>query len=50
MKLLFIMSFIILLAGFCWLLLLGGYKDYDNNNFLNWGDFDKPNKEDEPED
>jgi hypothetical protein len=42
MKLFFIISFVILLASFCWLLLLGGHKDHDNDELINWGDFGKP--------
>ena len=44
MKLFFIISFVILLASFCWLLLLGGHKDYDNDELINWGEFSKSNK------
>ena len=42
MKLFFIISFVILFASFCWLVLLGGHKDHDNDELINWGDFGKP--------
>ena len=47
MKLFFIISFIILLASFCWLLFLGGHKDYDNDELINWGDLTKPKEKSE---
>ena len=42
MNLFFIITFIVLFVGFCWLLLLGGHKDYNNDELINWGDFGKP--------
>jgi hypothetical protein len=50
MKLFFIISFVILLASFCWLLLLGGHKDYDNDELINWGEFSKPKEKEKSKD
>ena len=50
MKLFFIISFVILLASFCWLLLLGGHKDYDNDDLINWGDLNKSEENKKSED
>ena len=50
MKLFFIISFVILLASFCLLLLLGGHKDYDNDDLINWGEFSKPKEKEKSKD
>jgi hypothetical protein len=51
MNLFFIITFIVLFVGFCWLLLLGGHKDnYDNDELINWGDFSKPTEKEKSED
>ena len=50
MKLFFIITFIVLFVGFCWLLLLGGHKDYDNDELINWGDLNKSKENEKSKD